>query len=137
MGSLYEKQNKLWARYKDESGKWSNMPTPYRPGDEPKARRFLLQLEARGGAKRDASAAGADDPAAPLTVEAYARKWLQGRKAMGLASHHDDATRLTLHVLPRLGSMLLEEVRPRHVRDLVLALRQDGKLAPRTIHHVF
>jgi integrase len=33
--------------------------------------------------------------------------------------------------------MLLEEVRPRHVRDLVLALRQDGKLAPRTIHHVY
>ena len=80
MGSLYEKQNKLWARYKDEAGKWSNMPTPYRPGDEPKARRFLVQLEARVGATRDASAAGAGDPSAALTVEMYAWKWLQARR---------------------------------------------------------
>ncbi len=40
-------------------------------------------------------------------------------------------------MLPRIGMMLLEEVRPRHIRELVLKLRADGKLAPRTIHQVF
>ena len=54
-----------------------------------------------------------------------------------MATAGDDETRLNLHVLPRIGTMLLEEVRPRHIRELMLKLRADGKLAPRTIHHVF
>ena len=33
MGSLYLKGSKLWARYKNEQGKWTGAPTPYRPGD--------------------------------------------------------------------------------------------------------
>ena len=33
--------------------------------------------------------------------------------------------------------MNLEEVRPRHIRDLIKALRAQGKLAPRTIRHVY
>jgi hypothetical protein len=41
MGSLYIKGSKLWARYKDEHGVWKGAPTPYRPGDEANARRFL------------------------------------------------------------------------------------------------
>jgi len=39
--------------------------------------------------------------------------------------------------MPRIGEMRLDEVRPRHIRDLVTQLRGEGKLAPRTIHHVF
>ena len=33
--------------------------------------------------------------------------------------------------------MLLTEVKPRMIRDLVRALRKEGKLSPRTIHHVY
>jgi hypothetical protein len=33
--------------------------------------------------------------------------------------------------------MRLDEVRPRHVRDLVLDLRKHGELAPRTVRHVY
>jgi hypothetical protein len=40
------------------------------------------------------------------------------------------------HMLPRLGHMELTEVRPRHIREFVLGLRQ-GDLAPRTIYHVY
>jgi hypothetical protein len=41
MASLYVKQNKLWARYKDEEGQWTNAPTPYRPGQEREAKRYI------------------------------------------------------------------------------------------------
>jgi len=44
---------------------------------------------------------------------------------------------MNLHILPRIGTMELHEVRPRHLRELVLQLRETGKLAPRTIHHVY
>jgi integrase len=49
----------------------------------------------------------------------------------------DDRIRLGRHVLPRIGHLLLAAVRPRQIRDLMLELRRDGKLAPRTIHHVY
>ena len=51
MGSLYVKGAKLWARYKDEHGVWKGAPTPYRPGDEANARRFVKTLEAASEAK--------------------------------------------------------------------------------------
>jgi hypothetical protein len=41
MASLYVKGRKLWARFKDESGKWTGAPTPYRPGEEAKVQRYL------------------------------------------------------------------------------------------------
>ena len=32
--------------FKDETGKWAGAPTPYRPGEEAKARRYIVQLQA-------------------------------------------------------------------------------------------
>lgn len=49
----------------------------------------------------------------------------------------DDLARLRLHILPVLGAMPMEEVRPRHIRDLVLAMRKQDVLAPRSIRHVY
>jgi hypothetical protein len=34
MSSLYVKGKTLYARFKDESGKWSSEATPFRPGQE-------------------------------------------------------------------------------------------------------
>lgn len=39
MASIYARGNVLWCRVKD-GGRWVRMPTPYRLGDEAKARRF-------------------------------------------------------------------------------------------------
>ncbi|HWO17115.1 MAG TPA: hypothetical protein VNO30_00005, partial [Kofleriaceae bacterium] len=39
--------------------------------------------------------------------------------------------------MPHLGMLRMDEVRPRHVRDLVRALKAAGELAPRSILHVF
>ncbi len=39
MSGVYRRGNKLWGRLKDESGKWSCEPTPFRPEQEAEARR--------------------------------------------------------------------------------------------------
>jgi hypothetical protein len=53
-----------------------------------------------------------------------------------IKSWNDDQARLR-HALPAIGGMNLDDVRPRHLRDVVLELRKKNALAPRTIRHVF
>ena len=48
MSSVYKRGNKLWARLKDESGKWSCEATPFRTGQEVEARRYLKSLAKSG-----------------------------------------------------------------------------------------
>jgi integrase len=137
MGSLYTKGDKLWIRYKDETGKWVGAPTQSRPGEEKRALRHLATVEAHVKAMTEAKTKADVAPGAPLTVAAYVKRWLTDRKRLGLRSVPDDTSRMNLHVLPHIGGMELHEVRPRHLRELVLRLREKGKLAPRTIHHVY
>jgi integrase len=119
-----------------------------RPASGPARRRRIGRVKRPrpGGTWRDsrrasrlpiAAADGAGiQPGEPLTLARYATKWIADRRPLGLATISDDEARLRRHVLPTLGQVLLEAVRPRHVRELVLKLRADGK-APRTIHHAF
>jgi integrase len=134
VGSLYLKGGRLWARYKKKGGKWGGAPTPYLPGDEKKARQFLAVLEA------DARVATSTSPPKRLgtpTVKQYAEGWVKDRRSLGLRTADDDETRLRLHALPTIGEMPIDEVRPRHIRDLVLEMRKDGALAPRSIRNVY
>lgn len=137
MGSVYQKRGKLWARFKNELGKWRDAPTPYVPGQEKLAQRYVDQRERKIRAVVEAGAQLGVPAGQPLTAAEYAEKWLKAREPLGLASTSDDETRLRRHVLPKIGAMTLEEVRPRHIRDLVMDLRSAKLLAPRTIHHVF
>lgn len=136
MSSLYVKGKKLYARFKDESGKWSCEATPFRPGQEIEARRYLKRLETRIVATRETTDAVDLEPGTPITVAQYAKKWLRDREPLRHASHKDEVCRIEKHMLPRLGHMELSDVRPRHIREFVLDLRQ-GDLAPRTIYHVY
>jgi integrase len=70
-------------------------------------------------------------------VREYAEAWTRQRIEDGLSSAADEGVRLDLHALPVIGSLRMDEVRPRHVRDLVKALRARGELAPRTVRHVY
>src|SRR5579859_7571517 len=61
-------------------------------------------------------------PATPMeipTVAGYAENWLSTRTNVNAA---DDRTRLERHALPHLGSLRMNEVKPRHLRDLVRIL---------------
>lgn len=139
MASIYRKGLWLYASVKDEHDEWIAERTPHQVGEEAKAKRWAVELQRIYDAKPRASEAIAEK----VTLDAYAATWIAKRRARGLRSAGDDESRLALHVLPVLGHLELGEIRPRHVRELVEALqekqtaRKNGKLAPRTILHVF
>ncbi len=77
----------------------------------------------------------------PLTVGRYVKHWIEERRKRGLACVDDDEGRLK-HAIPTLGPLLLRDVRPRHTRELVRALRRKcgperDQLAPRTVRHIY
>ena len=53
---IFARGTRLWARYKDEKGRWVNERTGYAVGQEDKAQRYLARIvglarDAREGAK--------------------------------------------------------------------------------------
>jgi integrase len=134
---IFARGARLWARYKDENGRWINERTGYAVGEEDKARRYLTRIESLA---RDARAAppppGTALPAA-LTVSRYVERWLEDRRGLSLASWSDDANRLRKHVVPLIGALEITAVQPLDVKAVILHLRKENKLAPRTIRHVF
>jgi integrase len=117
---------KLWFSYKDPATKtWTNRPTGYSVGEDAAACRYI-------SAFMKALNAGSKN-GGPMTVARFADRWLANRKT---ASVNDDRTRLTKHVLPRIGRMEMSSVRPKDIDDVVMALRDEGALAPRTIRQI-
>lgn len=142
MGFVYHRPDsiKLWLSYNDASGTRRRASTPYVIGDEPKAEKMLAALERRIDAEKRAMEPG--QPAGPLTLKTYGERWLKERPAKGIATSKDETSRMRLHVWPVLGDVLLKELRPRHIRDLVQALRtkkseRGTTLAPRTVRHCY
>lgn len=143
---VYARGNKLWIRYADATGETQYRPTDYRLGQEKLAETLLDEV-----CRQVAEEVAKTGPAKSYveTVEAFAKRWVESRKH--IATAHQDTSRLNHHVLPYIGHMPIADVRPRHIRDLIIALRGKdkapgkghsktknlGKLAPRTIRHVF
>ncbi len=139
-GRVYVRDGRLVVAFKDTQGKWHQHRTELRPGQEAAAERLLAEI-------RDALDVGETWTSGPLTVRAYVvGRWLETRKH--LASWKDDLARLKQHVLPAIGEMLLVDVRPRHLRDVIHALRikpaqlrsetdKPRLLAPRTIRSIY
>lgn len=125
MATVYRRGKKLYARIKNGAGKWASLRTGHSVGQERLAQQWADQLERGSASQREMDG--------PATLARYARLWLSRRKTKTVK---DDRTRLELHALPRVGDVPLAEFRPRHVRDLILELRAEGKLAPRTIRQV-
>ena len=128
MGHVYRRGKKLWISYKGPDAERSRHATPFRVGQEGKAKELLARVEAQ-------VEAGLVPEEGPLTLERYARRWVASRKALGLADWKNDDARLKNHVLPALGKLQLTEVRPRHLAELFQAMR--GKRAPKTVRHVY
>lgn len=125
MPSIFARDRKLYAKLRDIGGAWRQVATGFDVGHEADATRWARDTQ------REIDARRADG--GPLTVTAYAESWLATRRNESAA---DDRTRIRLHVLAYIGDMLLTEVRPRHARDLIMRLRNDGQLPPRTIRQV-
>lgn len=134
---------RIYARVKNAKGEWVNEPSPYvvgQPGAEGKgglADVFAAELQALHDQERVGAAEAASAASRRQTVAAFSRVWIAKRRRRGVVSAGDDEGRLEHHVLPAIGSLLLTEVRPRHIRAIVEKLIEDGTLAPRTIRHVY
>jgi integrase len=130
MASIYARGSKLWCRLKNERGEWVSRKTKFEVGEERKAQRYADE------AQRLIDNAEAN-PNAPQTIRSFSRRWLNERRERGVRAVDKEESRIRNHLLPRLGSMLLKDIRPRTVRDFVRALRKDGVLAARTIHNIY
>ncbi len=129
MSSIFPRGRKLYAKVRDIAGKWCQLATGFSVGEEDAARRWAADRDRETERARD----GKDADIGPLTVERYTQAWLARRKT---ASVKDDRTRLERHALPKIGAMLMIDVRPRHLRDLIMQLREANHLAPTTIRQV-
>lgn len=143
--SVFTRGSKLWIRFRDVGGKWRNASTGYSVGQEALAQAVHDEVLAR---VRGTSSTPAQPGA--LTVRVLAEAWLAKRDT---ETAGDDRSRLYNHILPVIGDILVTELRPRHVRDLVSSLcgkrkqgnrRKDGTavpteelLAPRTVRHIY
>jgi integrase len=147
MGTVYKRGDSRfwWISFTDATGKRKSISSE--SDDRETAARLLALAERAEKAKREAGLTEG-----PLTVERYAEKWLTDRARRGVGSVEEDRARLA-HALPRIGRMMLKDVRHRHMRDLVHWLRTDARtksnfkrpskdfaprpLAPRTVRHIY
>lgn len=129
MSSLFARGNKLYAKIQNAQGKWCQLSTGFNVEQREQAERWVRDRERE--VEREQRAVGSGGGA--LTVEAYAKTWLKRRKT---ATVGDDKNRIEKHVVPRIGHLLLVEVRPRHMRDLIEELKAEGTLAPKTIREI-
>jgi hypothetical protein len=127
-GSVIARAGYLYLQVKDEGGGWRQRapfpgePLADTPANRERAERALAELRALLVAQEEARGG----EAGPLTVERWAKTWLRDRRAL-VQDADNDATRLRLHVYPVIGHMRLDEVRPRHVDDVVQRLKIAGK----------
>lgn len=69
-----------------------------------------------------------------ITFGAYASRWFESRKTR---SKSDDEARIKNHVVPVLGDRPIDEIAVQDLLSLVEGLRDGGKLAPKTIRHIY
>lgn len=136
MGSIYPRGNKLWLAYVDSDGERKLRPSGFSVGQEVEAKNLLAEVEKQIGASVRLGQTG------PVTLRAFAKRWCADRVKEDFVTAKDEKRWVELHILPALGSISLTEMRPRHVRDLVRALKRKKSikgtvLAPRSVRHVY
>ncbi|HEY0881623.1 MAG TPA: site-specific integrase, partial [Archangium sp.] len=133
MGSVYPKGKRLYFKVKVD-GVWRNIRTEYLVGQERQARAMLDRLEER-------RAAGVETVGdlGPVTVSRFFDSWIKERERHVRTWKNDESV-MRIHVLPSIGSMRLDEVRAKHIVDLVKGWRSkpaDERLAPKSIYNAY
>lgn len=119
---------KLYIKVKLPTGAWKMVATgmPLEQGVAAGA------LQRRTQERLDS---GQIESTGPITVNAWAQTWLKQREET-IVTVSDDRSRIANHLKPTaLGRMPITEVRPRHVRSWIHALRS-SELAPRTVRNI-
>jgi integrase len=128
-GSIIVRRGSFYLSVRDAEGRWRQRATgiPALPERRADAERLLAEVRAGLKAHADVGEPG------PVTVRSWGGRWLKTRTG---PDRVNDEARLRLHVYPLLGSMPLDEVRPRHLVEVVDRLRAAGR-APRTVRNVY
>jgi integrase len=131
---VFVRGKKLWIRFRDVDGVWRNVASGLVVGQERLARAKFEALEAAASRATGATS----NPAAPLTVRAYAESWIDGRRELDL-DWKNDRGRLDHHVLPVIGDMPIADVRTRHIVDLFARIRTRAErpVAQRTVYNIY
>jgi integrase len=119
--------NMLWFSYQHPvTKKWGSKSTGCTVSQESAARKFIAVFVKE-------LSTGGTAVAGPITVEQFFTRW--GEKRTN-ASAADDRARIDKHIKPRIGHLRMDEVKPTTIDDLIVALRDDTTLAPRTIRTI-
>ncbi len=130
MSSIYSKNGRLYFSVK-VGGKWKGISTEFVVGQERAAAAMLRRLEVSQANGEPAPSTG------PVTVTSFSKTWLKKREEQ-VKTWKNDECALRLHVLPTIGHMRLDEVRPLHIVELIREWRSrkgKAKKAPRTIYN--
>ena len=127
--SLYYRGKRIWLRFKDADGKWVSKSSGFSRGDEASAAHLLEVIKGR-------IAAGSNN-CGRQTLESVFHWWIERRRQRKIKTWKDDEARLRLHVMPRLGNLPVDAITPLDVENAFLALREEGKLAPKTVWNVY
>jgi integrase len=114
-------------------GRWRARPTPYAEHEREQAERYIV--EALKALSAHESTAGQPDTGPPI-VNDYGETWATEREARGVGAAMPDLRLLRRYAFSVIGHLPLPDVKPRHARDIVRAMRTAGERAPRTIIHV-
>src|SRR5256712_5601144 len=125
------RHRKIWVSVKHPEDGWKWIKSPYVVGEEADAAKFRESTQ-RALAAGNSLGISTGVP----TLREYATRWIEDRKRLGIASWDDDKSHLDVHILPALGHMKFEEVRPKQVKAMVAKLRA-AKKAPRTVRNVY
>lgn len=131
MATLYIRKNRWWVSWYVDKQRFAKS-TGYLLTEEAQAKEAKEKLERELRARK---ALQLPDAKAQRVFAGYRKRWVENRKAQGKASAPDDEARLR-HTR-ELDGLMMRDIRPRHIREVVLRLRREGNLAPRSIRHVF
>jgi integrase len=134
MGTVYLRGVTWWIGFVGGDGRWHYRSAKTR--ERAVAEKRLADMEAATTAGNRLAELG------PLSVAEWGEKWSSERTGRLWNAKHEWRS-VELHALPmlvgdrqRFGKMVLAEVRPRHVLQLVRGLRQKG-LAPRSVSNIY
>jgi integrase len=144
MGSVYSRHDKYWLKFRDAAGEPQRRPTKFRvsvAGDEERAGEALKAIEDAIAAQREY--VEDDGDTCPVTLARFVKKWIEKRKALNIANAENEGSVLRDHVLRRLGSKALGDVRARDLAALFMTLRtgpsgpRKKMLAPKSIRNIY
>jgi integrase len=133
-GNVYQRKTGRWVIwFWDRSGKRHRCAA--KAADEASARAELAAILGR-------MAKGEDPVAAELTLDAWARRWIESRRAAGKGEADNEAAHVTHHIAPELGRVKLRELSTAQVLDFVrrlpahAAARGGGPISATTAWHI-